>query len=107
LRDLSGLPDEGPLLRTVRLCLQSAAGLWRPALVRARAFLRLGRLRLGARSQGMGPDSGALDPAGYGIRRRSRTLRRLARHTAARHLLRDDHAGHRADVLFLLRSGAV
>jgi hypothetical protein len=43
---LSGLPDEGAVLRAVRLRLQPADRLWRPAVVRPRDVLGTARLCL-------------------------------------------------------------
>ena len=43
---LSGLPDEGAVLRAVRLRLQPAARLWRPAVLRPCRLFRLGELCL-------------------------------------------------------------
>ena len=67
VRALPRLPDEGAVLRAVRLRLQPAARLRRPAVLRPRRLLRLGELRLGPCRQGLGPDARARHPA----RRRS------------------------------------
>ena len=58
VRRLPDLPDEGAVLRAVRLRLQSAARLRRPALVRPRRVLRLGRLRHrhGVKAWGLPPE---------------------------------------------------
>ena len=45
VRRLSRVPDEGAVLRAVRLRLQPAARLWRAALLRARRLFRHGELR--------------------------------------------------------------
>ena len=45
-RRLSGVPDEGAVLRALRVRVQSAARLRRPAVVRPRDVPRHGRLRL-------------------------------------------------------------
>jgi hypothetical protein len=51
---LPGVPDEGDVLRAVRLRLQPAARLRRAAVLRPRDVPRRGRLRVGARRQGVG-----------------------------------------------------
>ena len=69
---LSGVHDEGDVLRALRLRLQPAHRLRRPAVVRARHVPRLGRLRVGARGQGLGLHARARDPVRHG-RARSRS----------------------------------
>ena len=54
VRALSGLPDEGAVLRAVRLRLQSSDRLCRAGLVRPRAVLRLGGLSCRLCRQGPG-----------------------------------------------------
>ena len=62
VRRLSVLRHAGAVLRAVRLRLQSADRLRRPAVVRPRDVPRLGELRLRPRRQGLGARSGAGDP---------------------------------------------
>ena len=54
LVDLSRVPDEGDVLRALRVRLQPAAGLRRAAFLRARDVPRHGRLHRGARREGVG-----------------------------------------------------
>ena len=54
LVDLPGVPDEGDVLRALRVRLQPAARLRRAAVLRPRHVPRHGRLRRGARGQGVG-----------------------------------------------------
>ncbi len=100
--------DEGAVLRALRLRLQPAHRLRRPAVVRPRDVPRHRRLRLRARGEGVGPAARARDP------RSARFAAALlgvvvgaARDPPAGHLLRDDHARARADDVLLLPAGAV
>src|SRR5262245_3174389 len=104
---LSRVPDEGAVLRTVRLRLQSADRLCRVAVVRACPVLRLGELCLCAYGQGLGLSARARDRGRDRDRRRLRPHRRRARHPPAGHLFRDDHARLGADDVFLRHPGAV
>ena len=58
-----GVPDEGAVLRAVRLRLQPAHRLWRPVVVRPCDVLRLGSLRLGPYCQGRHGEPAVLDGA--------------------------------------------
>ena len=62
VRRLSVLPDEGAVLRPVRLRIQSADRLRRPAVVRPRDVLGPGELCLRPRRQGLGLRAGTRDP---------------------------------------------
>ena len=106
---LPGVPDEGAVLRAVRLRLQPAARLRRACCRSAmrRSSASAGYVA-GARRQGLGlpPELGhprrhGWSPALLGLGRRR------ARHPPPGHLLRDDHAGACADGLLLLPAGAV
>ena len=106
VRGLPRVPDEGPVLRAVRLRLQPAARLWRPVVVRARRLFRHGELRLGLHGEVLGLDARARDPARDGRRRVPRPRLRGAGHPAAGHLFRHDHAGARPDGVLLLAADA-
>ena len=65
-RRLSRLPDEGDVLRALRLGLQPAARLRRPAVLRPRRLFRHRQLCLRLRGEGLGLDAGARDPGRHG-----------------------------------------
>src|SRR3981189_769199 len=125
---LSGFPDEGAVLRAVRLRLQPADRLWRPAVVRPCAVLRLGILcgrpygqdrrhqpavsgRLApvglARHSAPAVEPRARDPVRNRRGRAARAARRMARDPPARHLFRDDHAGAGPDDVLLRPAGEI
>ena len=90
---LSGLPDEGAVLRAVRLRLQPAARLRRAALLRTRRLLRVRGLRGGACRQGLGPQPRARNPpAASSWPRCSGVGHRRPRDPAAGDLFRDGDA---------------
>ena len=121
---LSAVPDEGAVLCAVRLRLQPADRLCRPAVVRPCAVFRLGELCRRASRQGRHhPDpllgrevachsaaaalARACDPRRHAGRGGARADRRLARDPPAGHLFRHDHARAGADDVLLRRAGAV
>src|SRR5438093_1343510 len=59
---LSRVPDEGVVLRAVRVRVQPADRLCRVVIVRPRAVLRLGELYRRPRGQGLGLSAGARNP---------------------------------------------
>mgnify|MGYP003693798915 CR=1 FL=1 len=108
-RRLSGVPDEGAVLRALRVRVQPAASASagscrsatrcssaRPAMPRAHARQGLGLAARSSRSL-----LGTARGGGAGRRRRA------AGDPAAGHLFRDDHARAGADDLLLLPAGAV
>ena len=107
VRRLSVLRHAGALLRAVRLRLQSADRLRRPAVARPRDVPRAGELRLRPRRQGLGARAGLGDRAGGRGFGRARPRHRGAFDPLERHLFRHDHRRLLADGLFLLRRGAV
>ena len=106
-RGVPGVHDEGDVLRALRLRVQPADRLRRPAVLRPRHVPRHRRLHHRARGQGVGLPAGARDPSRHGRGVPARRRHRPARHPPPGHLLRDDHAGARADDLLLLPAGAV
>ncbi len=104
---LSAVPDAGAVLCAVRLRLQSADRLCRPAVVRPRAVFRLGELSRGACRQGLGLPARARDPDRHATAAVPRRGRRRARDPPPGHLLRDDHAGAGADDVLLRPAGEV
>ncbi len=104
---LSGVPDEGAVLRAVRLRLQPAARLCRPAVLRPCDVLRLAGYvtRTRVKVWGWPPEFGIL--AGTCCRGGRWAWWSAARDPPPGHLFRDDHAGPGADGLFLLPAGEV
>ena len=108
-RRLPRLPDEGAVLRAVRLRLQPAGRLCRAAVLRACRVLRLRRamsLAHAVKVWGWGPMLGIL--AGTAVAALPSALvfgRR--RHPAAGHLFRHGHPGAGADGVLLLPAGAL
>ena len=101
---LSGLPDEGAVHGAVRLRLQPADRLCRAAVVRPRRVFRQAPLhhRAYASRSGACRRSWRSSPASRSRRLLGAVFGWLAIRRAG-HLFRDDHAGPRADGLFLLR----
>ena len=107
VRRLSGVPDEGAVLCAVRLRLQPADRLRRPAVVRARHVLRLRRLHLRLHGEGAGLADGSRHSRRHGRGRGHGTGGGRDRHPPAGHLFRDGHAGAVADGVLLLPAGQV
>ena len=96
VRRLSGLFDEGVVLRAVRLRLQSSDRLCRPwprSVMRCSSAGRAMSTRLCG--EGLGLAARARDHRRHRGRGRARLRRRRARYSPAGHLLRHDHAGAR------------
>src|SRR3990167_6626137 len=96
-RRFPGVRDEADVLRAVRLGLQPATWLYRPAVLRPRGLSR----RLGLRGRpcdaGLGPDARTRPGRRHAGRRPARLGLRPAGHPPPGDLLRDDHAGAGAD----------
>ena len=104
---LSRVPDEGAVLRAVRLRLQPDDRLCRAAVVRPRRVLRHGQLHHRLDREDLGHVGRGRDPARRRDRRHPGPGARLPRDPPAGHLLRHDHPGAGADGLLLLPAGAV
>ncbi|CAA9350783.1 MAG: Branched-chain amino acid transport system permease protein LivM, partial [uncultured Microvirga sp.] len=102
LRGLSGLRDEGAVLRAVRLRLQPSARLWWSPLLRPRRVFRHGELCLGLHGETLGHHARDRDPARNGRFSRPGPCFRRAGDPPPGHLLRHDHPGARPDGLLLL-----
>ena len=90
---LSAVPGEDPLLRAVRLRVQSAARLVRPALVRPCRLLRHGGLCCGPCRQGWGLPFELSIILGMLAAAPARRRLRLSVDPPAGPAIRDDHAG--------------
>src|SRR5579859_3747221 len=100
VRALSDLPDEGAVLRAVRLGVQSAPGLRRALVLRPCRLLRRCRLYRGPRGEGAGLAAGTGPDRRHGGRGHHGRRVRLARHPASGHLFRHGDAGAGPDDLF-------